>query len=636
MKYSHQLNPFRLDEVKMKADGASSKSEKKHKKKHKKEKHKKSSKSSKKDKRSKKKHHQSPSNSDDKDKVKRRDSERYTPPPLPVNIIPIVNLDDDEEVSDVAIQQSKAIFSKLIGKRDNEKNGNNNNAAKIKRPSLGNELSSESTQSKKPKLIPTDPDELVKMIKKTIEMPTVVSSASDSEGIIEDDCDSPDVAVIETEDDLNLDELMRQKELLQARLGIMTPSDHSAEVATPKIKLIKKKIEDPDVIFLDSSPESRKDDKKKSSIERSKKDEKQVSKREVSPKKDKQRLSDVDRRKRDNDNRYKEDLRNEINREKDLEQATQRTKQRAAPVDVPRRRDRRSRSRERYDDYDRRMRDNRDNRDRRDRRYSSRDRDRRLSSRERDLRRYREERGTDRDRNRKSKHDADKFKDSLSEGLKHDKESSSSGSEIGDIKLDDDEDEDEETIIERRRKKREELLKKLGNPSEDSNTIQSVDSTPVLKNIEDDSNLFFETPNKKLSRAVSPEVSLTPPITDLESKIKEDEDEKDLLKEKLKAKKSEWDMFAEQDLDSNFDSPSANIHGGINAKQAIENPALNDNWDDAEGYYRVRIGEALDNNRYTVNGFTGQGVFSNVVRARDQARGGDSVAIKIIRNRELM
>lgn len=41
-------------------------------------------------------------------------------------------------------------------------------------------------------------------------------------------------------------------------------------------------------------------------------------------------------------------------------------------------------------------------------------------------------------------------------------------------------------------------------------------------------------------------------------------------------------------------------------------------------------------NRYTVYGYTGQGVFSNVVRARDEARGGKDVAVKIIRNIELM
>jgi serine/threonine-protein kinase PRP4 len=71
------------------------------------------------------------------------------------------------------------------------------------------------------------------------------------------------------------------------------------------------------------------------------------------------------------------------------------------------------------------------------------------------------------------------------------------------------------------------------------------------------------------------------------------------------------------------------LHGGP------ENPNLTDNWDDAEGYYRVRIGEVMDG-RYVVYGYTGQGVFSNVIRARDGARGNQDVAVKIIRNNEIM
>lgn len=49
----------------------------------------------------------------------------------------------------------------------------------------------------------------------------------------------------------------------------------------------------------------------------------------------------------------------------------------------------------------------------------------------------------------------------------------------------------------------------------------------------------------------------------------------------------------------------------------------------------VRIGEQLDR-RYTVFGYTGHGVFSNVVRARDRLKGDHEVAIKIIRNNEMM
>eukprot|EP00057_Strongylocentrotus_purpuratus_P006106 XP_011660580.1 PREDICTED: serine/threonine-protein kinase PRP4 homolog [Strongylocentrotus purpuratus] len=90
------------------------------------------------------------------------------------------------------------------------------------------------------------------------------------------------------------------------------------------------------------------------------------------------------------------------------------------------------------------------------------------------------------------------------------------------------------------------------------------------------------------------------------------------------------DMFSEVDMFKM--SPST--REGI-GQMGPENPSLTDNWDDEEGYYRVRIGESLDK-RYAVYGYTGQGVFSNVVRARDTARGKLDVAIKIIRNNDLM
>lgn len=137
----------------------SAKSEKKHKKKSKKEKHKKSSKH-KKEKR-KKKHH---SSSDSDENTKKSDGIRT--PKLPTPPTTTINLDDDLSADD--IKKSKEIFSKLVGKRD------------IQIENGGSKL-------KKQKLISTDPDELVNIIKKTIDLkaqqqPTVVSSASDSEG----------------------------------------------------------------------------------------------------------------------------------------------------------------------------------------------------------------------------------------------------------------------------------------------------------------------------------------------------------------------------------------------------------------------------------------------------------------------
>ena len=47
----------------------------------------------------------------------------------------------------------------------------------------------------------------------------------------------------------------------------------------------------------------------------------------------------------------------------------------------------------------------------------------------------------------------------------------------------------------------------------------------------------------------------------------------------------------------------------------------------------VNIGEMLDK-RYDVYGYTGQGVFSNVIRARDAARAGQDVAVSVAQHPE--
>lgn len=60
-----------------------------------------------------------------------------------------------------------------------------------------------------------------------------------------------------------------------------------------------------------------------------------------------------------------------------------------------------------------------------------------------------------------------------------------------------------------------------------------------------------------------------------------------------------------------------------------------DNWDDKDGYYQIKPGELLAN-RYYIKGHTGSGVFSNVVRCEDTLVDNQLVAIKIIRNNELM
>lgn len=68
---------------------------------------------------------------------------------------------------------------------------------------------------------------------------------------------------------------------------------------------------------------------------------------------------------------------------------------------------------------------------------------------------------------------------------------------------------------------------------------------------------------------------------------------------------------------------------------------LSDNWDDSDGYYRLIIGEVLDDGRYHVVSNIGKGMFSAVVKARvvKPTPGellGKEVAIKIIRSQESM
>lgn len=64
---------------------------------------------------------------------------------------------------------------------------------------------------------------------------------------------------------------------------------------------------------------------------------------------------------------------------------------------------------------------------------------------------------------------------------------------------------------------------------------------------------------------------------------------------------------------------------------------LVDNYDDDEGYYKIVLGELLDNGRYHVHANLGKGMFSGVVRAKDlESPTGADVAIKVIRSQESM
>lgn len=342
---------------------------------------------------------------------------------------------------------------------------------------------------------------------------------------------------------------MRQKELLQARLVAYMGAE-SEDDRSKKTEISNKKISESEIILLDYSSEE-KDEK---SRKRQRSDSKTIKEKNVArdqkidEKRKEEKAKEAHRSRKDNDNRYKEDLRKEIDRDK---------------VRFFREREKIKDDRDRRNNLDRRNTDQNRQRPGTDmnkmRRLSTDGRDRRDYSREDE---YRQDRGRNRysyqDKNRRGRNSdqKDKFKGSLSEGLK-DKNSSSSGSEMDITDLNDDED-DEEKIIAQRRKQRMELLKKLGNTEDNGKYIDEKEksSSPIVsQNIE-----TYELNDGTLS---STEIeaktydSLTPPFP---PGIKADVSNKEIIDDKnalcsknKEIKRSEWDMFAEQDIDSNFD-----------------------------------------------------------------------------------
>ena len=103
-----------------------------------------------------------------------------------------------------------------------------------------------------------------------------------------------------------------------------------------------------------------------------------------------------------------------------------------------------------------------------------------------------------------------------------------------------------------------------------------------------------------------------------------------------------FDMFAEgNDMDMFAEAPATTKVVENDKAKAVPVPqakaidmGMLDDGDDPEGYYKVILGELLDN-RYHVQSNLGKGMFSGVVRATDQ-KTKRLVAIKVIRNNETM
>ena len=117
------------------------------------------------------------------------------------------------------------------------------------------------------------------------------------------------------------------------------------------------------------------------------------------------------------------------------------------------------------------------------------------------------------------------------------------------------------------------------------------------------------------------------------------------IQEQPQKSKDDFDMFAEGDDDMFAEDPVPHgkpaAHSTDDVAKAVPIPqakvldiGMLDNWDDTEGYYKIILGEKLDN-KYHVQANLGKGMFSGVVRAMDMTTN-KLVAIKLIRNNETM
>uniref|UniRef100_A0A5S6QE40 Serine/threonine-protein kinase PRP4 homolog n=1 Tax=Trichuris muris TaxID=70415 RepID=A0A5S6QE40_TRIMR len=176
-------------------------------------------------------------------------------------------------------------------------------------------------------------------------------------------------------------------------------------------------------------------------------------------------------------------------------------------------------------------------------------------------------------------------------------------------------------------------------PVEQGQNLTSV----ILANVDVKSEVSFGTPVNFLA-SMREKLSSIPghkPEEVDEMLRQEQEENKKLLMDHANMAMSQtdgmaFDMFSEEDVTI----PKAQIAmldslELTSPAEEVDDSHLADNWDDVDGYYQTRIGEILDH-RYAVYGYTGQGVFGNVVRARDLKCNSQLVAVKIIRNNELM
>eukprot|EP00930_Biecheleria_cincta_P040250 TRINITY_DN27597_c0_g1_i1.p1 TRINITY_DN27597_c0_g1~~TRINITY_DN27597_c0_g1_i1.p1 ORF type:complete len:621 (+),score=160.74 TRINITY_DN27597_c0_g1_i1:115-1977(+) len=187
------------------------------------------------------------------------------------------------------------------------------------------------------------------------------------------------------------------------------------------------------------------------------------------------------------------------------------------------------------------------------------------------------------------------------------------------------EDENEDDVAKRlqeSRLRREALIAKWVNRGETANggsgTLETPDTTmgEVISDSDDEGVFSEEKPQ---------EVAAEEPLDEESLQLK-----KDLQRFILQHKAEQDNMFDETADEDAIRKKASGQDAAIS-----QTGASADDWDDADGYYRAKIGEVMNDRYLVTEDICGKGVFSNVCKATDKTDN-SPVAIKIMRCNDMM
>jgi len=229
-----------------------------------------------------------------------------------------------------------------------------------------------------------------------------------------------------------------------------------------------------------------------------------------------------------------------------------------------------------------------------------------------------------------------------------------SDDEDGDL-LFNDEEKEAERIAEERRRRRQEIMLKHKEEKKDDDLIGNkqqimISSQSTNENLTQESktsftavtsegiaNLAIDDDEIESSNIFSNNITTTQNSVEDEAAMLIAEQQA-LEQEAKRTQGLAFDMFSSSPSEAEVE----NVKGRTIMRQALiegEDPHLQSNWDDGEGYYKVRIGETISD-RYQTLGEIGKGVFSTVLKCVDLQVNSEQenkfVAIKLIRNNDTM